>query len=225
MTEPAGEHLAVVGQDLLRHPVPAQRRGQPVTHRPGAFGRHQRRAHAVPGVVIQAGQRLRRRPVGQPDPADDVHLPQLHRRTALPALPRLSPPPAGTGLDQRGPGQRPVDPGLTGQRRHAPAGQLHHDPPRAPRPMHPAQLEHRRLDQRRHLMRARSRPARPIRQRLQPTGLIAAQPAMQRLPGHAPLLGHRGHLMPLGDHRQHRQIALLGHAQLPHRGSVKDQPK
>jgi hypothetical protein len=29
----------------------------------------------------------------------------------------------------------------------------------------------------------------------------------------------------IADHRQHSLIPLLGHAQLPHRGSVKDQPK
>lgn len=53
MPEPPGEHLPVVGEDLLRHPVPAQRRGQPVTPRPVSFGRHQRRTDAEPGVVIQ----------------------------------------------------------------------------------------------------------------------------------------------------------------------------
>ena len=48
---------------------------------------------------------------------------------------------------------------------------------------------------------------------------------MHRLPRHTPLLRHRTHRMALGDHRQHRQTALLRHAQLPHRGSAEDQPK
>jgi hypothetical protein len=225
MPEPAGEHLAVVGQDLLRHPVPAHRRGQPVTDGLGPLPRHQPCADTEPGVIIQPGQCLGRGPVGQADPAHEVHLPQLHRRAALPALPRLPPPAVATGLDQTGPGQRPIHTGHTRHRRHPAAVQLDHDPPRPPRRMQPPQLEHRRLDQRRHLMRTRPRPVRPIRQPRQTVGLIPADPGMQRLPGHAPLLRRSGHVMPIGDHRQHRPIALLGHAHLPHRGSVKDQPK
>ncbi len=87
-------------------------------------------------------------------------------------------------------------------------------------------LQHCRLDRRRrHLMRARRRTMGPVGQPLQALSLIASEPAVHRLPGDAPLLSHRRHRMALGDHRQHRETALLRHAQLPHPGSVKDQPK
>ncbi len=66
---------------------------------------------------------------------------------------------------------------------------------------------------------AKDRPTPPARR---PS---TSQSGMQRRPQHTPLLGNQTHRMALGDHRQHRQIAPLRHAQLPHRGSVKDQPK
>src|SRR5215475_15667003 len=69
-------------------------------------------------MVIDPGQRLSVAAVGEQEPAHHIHLPQLHRRPALPPPPLLLPPPPGTGLDQPGPHQRPVDPRLRRHRRH-----------------------------------------------------------------------------------------------------------
>ena len=108
--EPAGEHLAVVGQDLFWHPVGLQRGDQPVTDRLRPLSRHQPRRHAEPGVVIDTGQRLGPRPVGQRETADHIHLPQLHRRRPLPPLPDLLAAVPASRVDHPGPHQRPVDP-------------------------------------------------------------------------------------------------------------------
>ncbi|NTW42278.1 MAG: hypothetical protein HGA44_20790, partial [Cellulomonadaceae bacterium] len=79
VVEPAGEHRAVVGQDLLGDAMAVQRVGQPLADEPGALGRHQPRRDAVPGMVVDTGQTLGRSPVHEHHPGDHVHLPQLHR--------------------------------------------------------------------------------------------------------------------------------------------------
>ena len=61
MVEPAGEHFAVIGQDLLRRAIDGERGAQPVADRSGAFTGPG--AHALPGVVIDSGERWCR-PVG-----------------------------------------------------------------------------------------------------------------------------------------------------------------
>src|ERR1700757_2329069 len=55
-----------------------------------------------------------------------------------------------------------------------------------------------------------------------PLGLIACQPRMQRLARHPDLLGGLRNRQTITNHGL---IPLLSHAQLPHLGSVKDQPK
>jgi len=82
----AGEHLAVVGQDLLRRPVAADRGQQRVTGRSRSRARHHLRGHDEPGMIVDALHDLRLRPVRKADTADDVHLPQLHRPRPLPPL-------------------------------------------------------------------------------------------------------------------------------------------
>jgi hypothetical protein len=107
--KPAGEHLAVVGEDLLRDPVGAHRGSQSVADRSGPLAGHQRRGHTEPGVVIHAGQRLAGGAVSEQEPADGVHLPQLHGVTAFPPLPGVLAPSATVGLDQSGAFEAPVD--------------------------------------------------------------------------------------------------------------------
>ena len=46
MEEPAGEHLGVISQDLLGHPVGGQRGAQPIADCPGTFGSVCRRRSA-----------------------------------------------------------------------------------------------------------------------------------------------------------------------------------
>ena len=56
-------------------------------------------------------------------------------------------------------------------------------------------------------------------------GLIPGQPGVQRLPRHPYFRGGLRDRQAIADHRQYSLIPLLSHAQLPHSGSVKDQPK
>jgi hypothetical protein len=209
-----------VGQQLARATVAAQRRGQPVTDRPGPLGAHQPRRDTEPGVVVDAGQRLGMAAVGEQEPADHVHLPQLYRRGPLPPFEPLTAP---VPPDQPGTSQRAVDRRRRGQlpdRHQLPTLELAPDPPRPPIPILTTQLEHHHLDLGRHLMRARTRPMRPVEQTLQPVRLIAGQPAMQRLPRHPGLIRRRLHIQTVGDHRQHRLIPLLNHRKLPHAEGV-----
>ena len=90
--EPAGEHLAVVGQDLGRNPVRTQGLGQSVAHVPRGLPHHQG------GLATQYREwsstpdnTLARVPISQHEPTDHIHLPQLHRRTAFPPLPLAGP--------------------------------------------------------------------------------------------------------------------------------------
>lgn len=82
--EPPGELLAVVGEHLGRDPVPAQGIGERLADRPpGRPGDH-RSDHGEPGVAVDPGDQLALPAAGQEHPAHDVHLPQRHRRLALP---------------------------------------------------------------------------------------------------------------------------------------------
>ena len=115
--EPAGEHLPVVGQDLLRHPMPAQRlaaaRHTPVGRSPApprCADTTNREWSSIPVTTFTSVA------VGEVDPAHHVHLPQLHRPAPLPPpVVRPAPPPLGLGVDQPMAHQRPID------RRPAPA--------------------------------------------------------------------------------------------------------
>lgn len=56
----AGEHLAVIGQDLRRRPVAGQRRTQPVADRAGALTGYHMSTDAHPRVIIDPRQCLGR---------------------------------------------------------------------------------------------------------------------------------------------------------------------
>ena len=86
LVEPAGEHLPVIREDLLRHPVGPQCQRQARTDPLGGLPHDHERADTEPGVVIDPGQRLNPAPVGQYEPTHHIHLPQLHRGAALPVL-------------------------------------------------------------------------------------------------------------------------------------------
>ncbi len=88
------------------------------------------------------------------------------------------------------------------------------DRPRTPPRMLAAQLHDPRLHHRRHLMRARQRPRRPIRQPPKPVGRIAPQPVVQRLARHAIAASHVGDRRTIVDDLEHRLIALLHQPQL-----------
>jgi hypothetical protein len=95
--EPTGEHLAVVREDLLGNTVAPEGLGEVPAHRPACGSDHHAGAHHEAGVVIQAGEDLAAPTVGQCQPADDVHLPQLHRSAVFPALEAAVAATPGTG--------------------------------------------------------------------------------------------------------------------------------
>ena len=61
-----GEHLAVVGEDLVGNAVGAQRLGEDGADSPGDRSGHQAGRHAEPGVVVEDLYRPERGRIGQP---------------------------------------------------------------------------------------------------------------------------------------------------------------
>ncbi|AIC72429.1 hypothetical protein J108_08165 [Mycobacteroides abscessus subsp. bolletii CRM-0020] len=74
MIEPAGEHLAVIGQNLLRHNISGDCIDQPVTDRPSALWGHQPGQHPHPGMIINTGEHRSAAAVGQREPTDNIRL-------------------------------------------------------------------------------------------------------------------------------------------------------
>lgn len=222
--EPGGELLAVVGQHLFRYPEHLQGPGKGRADRPSGRPLDHRRDHAVPGMVIHSGHDLRLGQlagdrVDQHHPADDVHLPQLHRTLALPALVIRPFTPPDPRLDQPMADEDPIHGHPRRHRRHRP-GPLQHmsDPPRTPPRMLTPQLTDSRLHLGRRLMRTRRRPTRTICQPGQTRSLIPGLPPADRLPGHTQLSGDLGH----GRTRQDSQdspVSLLDNRQLHQRQS------
>jgi hypothetical protein len=79
-------------------------------------------------VVIDPGQRLHLGAVGQQEPANDVHLPQLVRPVPLPPFP-VPPPPTAVGLHQTGPAQTPIHRRLRHRQARTGLGDLDHHRP------------------------------------------------------------------------------------------------
>jgi hypothetical protein len=96
--------------------------------------------------VIDPSHRRQLAAVGQPDPPDDVQLPQLHRSGAFPALGVLATPAPLLGLDQPMAHQRPVQTGAPRQRHDPLTAKLGQDAARPPTRMRPPQRHHPRLD-------------------------------------------------------------------------------
>jgi hypothetical protein len=122
--ESAGEHLAVVGEDFLGGAVAGQGLGEDPTHAVGVGPLDEPRGHTEPGVVVDAGHGLELAAIGQPDPAHDVQLPQLHRLTTFPAPVAGLGTPTGAGLDEAVADQGAVDAGQPGRWVDADPGQL-----------------------------------------------------------------------------------------------------
>src|SRR6201985_3343835 len=110
VVEPAGEHLAVIGQDLFGGPISDQRATQPVAHRTSALAGHQSRTDTHPRVIINSRQCFSASAISKRESAHDVHLPQLHRRPAFPPFPLARTPIPQRRVDHRGPHQRPNRP-------------------------------------------------------------------------------------------------------------------
>src|SRR6266498_209185 len=213
LAEPTSELLAVVGQQLLRHPIAPQRRHQRPAHRPASRPRQHRRADAVARVVVHPGQHLGLCPTGQPN-LDQVHLPQLHRPLPLPAFERTLAAPT-LRLDQPVADQQPPDPSPRRQRRHPTPLQLVQQPLWPPARVRPAQLAHPGLDGCWHLVRAARRPVRAVRQALQPALAVPVDPGVDRLARHPVALRNPAHRQSRLQHLDHGVVALLDHAPLP----------
>jgi hypothetical protein len=156
--EPVGEDLAVVGQDLLGHPVAFQRSPEVAAHGPGRGPDHDAGADAEPGVVVHPGQDLALGAVLQEHTADHVHLPELHGAAPLPAFVGREALALGLGLDLAVPDQGPID-GHVGRDLSCPlALQLMGQTDRSPARVLATHLEDAGLDGRGHLMGARFRP-------------------------------------------------------------------
>src|SRR5438132_12476103 len=83
-TEPPGEDLAVIGEDLIRDPVALQGGGEDAAHRLGGRPGHEAARDAEAAVIIHAGDDLELAVIIEQHAAHHVHLPQLHRVFALP---------------------------------------------------------------------------------------------------------------------------------------------
>ena len=117
-------------------------------------------------------------PIGEVEPADHIHLPQLHRPGPFPP-PIIRPPPLPLARHhQPVPHQRPIDTGPARHRTNPVPGQLVADPVRTPPRMRPPDLHNPGLGRRAHLMRTTMRPRRTITQPL--IGGIPPQPGRAR---------------------------------------------
>jgi hypothetical protein len=95
LAEAAGELAPIVGQHLGRHPIAGQGGGEGRADGSAGGPSDQGSDHAIAGVVINPADQLHLRAVSQPDPTDDVQLPQLHRCLTLPTAEVASPAPGG----------------------------------------------------------------------------------------------------------------------------------
>ena len=85
-TKTASQYLAVFGQYLFRHAPSGQCRNEVLTDQSGGGFRHHAATDEKTTVIVDARKDLRFGAVGREDRSHDVHLPELHRSSALPAL-------------------------------------------------------------------------------------------------------------------------------------------
>ena len=83
--EAAGEHLAVVGEDLLGGAVAREGLEERLADRPRGGAPDEPGRDAEARVVVDAADELELTAVGEAHAAHDVHLPELHGALALPA--------------------------------------------------------------------------------------------------------------------------------------------
>ena len=222
--EPAGELLAVVGEHLGGDPVLGHRGGERQADRPGGGPHDDGGDDAEPGVVVDPGDDLALAAVGQEQARGHVHLPQLHRRRALPAAVLVPAPAPRHRLDQVVADQDPVN-RRPGDTRVTPALQLEDQAARTPAAVRGAQVADHRLDLGADPPRVRLRRVRAVSQPVESALAVTGHPAVHRLAGHPEPLGDlsdRGAVKDL----KHCLVPLLDHVQLPkHCGSVAHQVK
>jgi hypothetical protein len=165
-------------------------------------------------MVIQAGEDLAAPTVGECQPADDVHLPQLHRAAAFPAPEAAVTATPGTRVDQVGTLQGPIDARARRRGLHTGPRCLVHETPRSPVGVSTTALEHPHLDRGIHLVGTPRRPVRSVRKAREAVGLIPPEPAVDRLARDAEAPCNLHDRDPVADHREHRLIPLLHDTQL-----------
>jgi hypothetical protein len=84
-TEAPGELFPVVGQQFCGNPVAFEGVRERGADRPAGRPEDDAAADDEPGMIIDPGHDLDFGAVDQEHAADDVHLPQLHRRRPFPA--------------------------------------------------------------------------------------------------------------------------------------------
>jgi len=206
-SEPAGEDLAVVGEDLAGNAVALQRLQQRLAHRPGRRPYDQLGDHAEPRVVVDPGDHLALGAVFKCHPAHHVHLPQLHRPGALPSLVVLGPAPAGLVIDQPVADQAAVDRRAGGRLVQLPA-QLG---PMVLGPQPGWDLRNSGdpgLDLRRRLVRAPVRPRAALGEGTQAFARVTNEPSVDGPTIDAVAGGDVGDLGAL-ERLSHREVALL----------------
>jgi hypothetical protein len=158
LAESSGELLAVVREHFVRDAVGPHRGDEGAAD--GACGAtaHDGGDHAVPGVVVKAGDELQLGAVGQEYRRGDVQLPQLHRRFPLPALVVLTAALSLTGRDQAPADENPVDSRPGRHRCHLAFAELILQSSRSPPRMRTPELADHRLDVRCELTRLEVRP-------------------------------------------------------------------
>ena len=213
-TEAAREDLAVVGENRLGDAVTLHRPEERVADRSGGRALDDLGTDAVPRVIIDAGHDRQSRAIAQPYPVGDVHLPQLHRPGALPALVVAGASAPSLRLNQLVTDERAVDAGARRQRGYLGSGETTEDRARPPSGVLTAHLHHARFDHRRHLMRAVVRARTPVGQPWQSLSRVAAQPPVHRLSTDTIPTGHVGAGRSPIQHLEHRLILLFHEPQL-----------
>jgi hypothetical protein len=164
-------------------------------------------------VVVDPGDDLALAAVGQEQAGSHVHLPQLHRRRALPAAVLVTAPAPRHRLDQVMADQDPVDRGA-GDARVTAAFQLEDQAARPPAAVRGAQVADHCLDLGAYLPRVRLRRVRAVSQPGQSALAVTGHPPVHRLPGHPEPLGHLSDRNAVKD-LKNGLVPLLDHVQLP----------
>ena len=211
--EPAGEHSPVVGEQLVRHPMPGQRSAERRAHRARIGSLHDAGTRAESRMVVDAGEQRHHGGVGEPE-AHHVHLPELHRTRPLPAPVHRALATPSEGLDELVAVQQAIDAGRSWNPGHALAAQLVDQAPRPPARMVTAQVTHHALHLRRDLVRTPRRSPQTIDQPRHPQLAVPPQPRVHGLPAHSMSHCHLGDGQTILEHLQDDPVALFHHVQL-----------
>ncbi len=159
-------------------------------------------------MVVDAGEDLRFGAVAREDGPDDVHLPELHRPTPLPALIGAQHLLALALDDEAAAQERPIDRHVRG-RVEAGLPQLVLDAHRSPQVVAASHVEDRHLDRALHLVGDVPWPVGLVGESLEATLFVFEEPAIDRLATHVELGRDLGDGKAVFHHHGHGVIALF----------------